>query len=299
MSAAKGRRAPSLFVEMRYHGWWEPWRRWRKRISLRFSGICLEQGFPRIITQKCGNRHGHFLLIEEFDGRRRNGTIRIPEGRFGQGWARLMVELDMANQSLGEGRGPRENKKGKEVSVRRKRFTEETGLLVHSEKECIQPGGELIARREGGNPVSYAQVVKLGGQEKTSSQDHPVPNVLLAGSKQLKGSMQGEAAALVEVAPAMVSQAKHSVLEELPKRQVSAVSLTTINDRQELCNLRDWLEQLRGEVVAGIGRLDEVIRNLNLTDSGQRRRAMGRVFHSKSLYKPKTDVLGWQEEVGS
>jgi hypothetical protein len=40
-------------------------------------------GLPRIITQKCGNRHGRFLMVEEFDGRRRNGTIRIPEGRFG------------------------------------------------------------------------------------------------------------------------------------------------------------------------------------------------------------------------
>jgi hypothetical protein len=104
---------------------------------------------------------------------------------------------------------------------------------------------------------------------------------------KLKGSKQGEVVALVEVAPAIESQAKHSALEELPKRQVSAVSLTTINDKQELCNLRDWLEQLRGEVVAGIGRLDEVISNLKLTDSGQRSRVTGRVFQSKSLFKPK------------
>jgi hypothetical protein len=27
-------------------------------------------GYPRIITQKCSNRHGHFLTLEEFDGRR-------------------------------------------------------------------------------------------------------------------------------------------------------------------------------------------------------------------------------------
>ena len=41
--------------------------------------------YPRIIVQKCSNRHGCFLTIEEFEGRRRSGTILIPEGRVGQG----------------------------------------------------------------------------------------------------------------------------------------------------------------------------------------------------------------------
>ena len=58
-------------------------------------------GFPWIIMHKCSNRHGRFLTIEEFDGRR-SGTILISEGRFGQGWARLIVELDRANSFLWE-----------------------------------------------------------------------------------------------------------------------------------------------------------------------------------------------------
>ena len=37
-------------------------------------------GYPRLITQKCSNRHGRFLTIEEFDGRKRSGSILIPEG---------------------------------------------------------------------------------------------------------------------------------------------------------------------------------------------------------------------------
>jgi hypothetical protein len=196
-----------------------------------------------------------------------------------------MVELDMANQFLREGRGHRESKQS-EVPVGR-RNTEETGLQLHSEKEYFQPGGEFIARREGERTVSYAQVVKHGGREKTSSQDLSVPKEVLVGSKHLKGSMQGEVAARVEVAPATTSQAKHSALEELPKRHMSAVSLSAINDKQELCNLRDWLEQLRGEVVAGIGRLDALISNLILTDSEKGRKVMGRGFQSKSFFKPK------------
>jgi hypothetical protein len=34
--------------------------------------------YPRIIAQKCLNRHGNFLTIEEFDGRRCD-SIMIPE----------------------------------------------------------------------------------------------------------------------------------------------------------------------------------------------------------------------------
>jgi hypothetical protein len=57
-------------------------------------------GYPRIITQKCSNRHGSFLTIEEFDGRKKCGSIMVPEGRFGQRWDRFMVEVRRANSSL-------------------------------------------------------------------------------------------------------------------------------------------------------------------------------------------------------
>jgi hypothetical protein len=68
-------------------------------------------GYPRIMAQKCANRHGNFLLIEEFDGRRRSGSIMIPEGRRGQGWDRLKMEVSRANFSLGTAREKRECKK--------------------------------------------------------------------------------------------------------------------------------------------------------------------------------------------
>jgi hypothetical protein len=61
-------------------------------------------GLPRIQTQKRSNKHGRFLSIEEFEGRRRSGIVLVPEGRYGQGWARLMVELDGAFLLLREGR---------------------------------------------------------------------------------------------------------------------------------------------------------------------------------------------------
>ena len=59
-------------------------------------------GYPWIIAHKCSNRHGRFLTIEEFDGRRRVGVILIPEGHYGQGWERFILETRLANSSLWE-----------------------------------------------------------------------------------------------------------------------------------------------------------------------------------------------------
>jgi hypothetical protein len=73
--------------------------------------------YPRLIIQKCSNRHGRFLTIEEFDGRRRIGNILIPEGRYGQGWARLISELQMMSLSLWKGCEIREEKAENMVSA--------------------------------------------------------------------------------------------------------------------------------------------------------------------------------------
>jgi hypothetical protein len=76
-------------------------------------------GYPRIIAQKCSNRHGRFITIKEFDGRNLSGTVLIPEGRHGQGWSRLKSELRKARSSLWKGRDFREKKVEQIVSGRR------------------------------------------------------------------------------------------------------------------------------------------------------------------------------------
>jgi hypothetical protein len=97
-------------------------------------------GLPRIVTQKRSNRHGRFLSIEEFDGRRRNGSILIPEGRFGQGWARLMVELDGADSLLWEGRKSGEYKKEAEKPGWQRR-SEASKLRICLEKDRLHGKG--------------------------------------------------------------------------------------------------------------------------------------------------------------
>ena len=54
-------------------------------IAVKTSEVFWDQyraGYPRIILQRCLNWHGNFLMIEEFDGRRRCGSVMIPKGRF-------------------------------------------------------------------------------------------------------------------------------------------------------------------------------------------------------------------------
>ena len=50
-------------------------------VDLETSEVFWDQsraGYPRIIVQKCANRHGRFLTIEEFEGKRRIGTVLVP-----------------------------------------------------------------------------------------------------------------------------------------------------------------------------------------------------------------------------
>jgi hypothetical protein len=42
-------------------------------------------GFPRILGQQCSNRHSFFLIIEEYEGRRRSGSVLVPKGKLGEG----------------------------------------------------------------------------------------------------------------------------------------------------------------------------------------------------------------------
>jgi hypothetical protein len=60
-------------------------------------------GFPRILAQQCANRHGYFLTIEEYEGRRRKGSVLVPKGKFGEGWKHFGEELRLAFNSLHAG----------------------------------------------------------------------------------------------------------------------------------------------------------------------------------------------------
>ena len=99
-------------------------------------------GYPRVFAQRPSNRHGSFLTVEEFDGRRRCGNVIIPEGRVGQGWNQFLLGLRKAIDSLC---GVKNGKKEKEVKVRRS-YVEVMALTVNPSKECFGSHPEPLAR---------------------------------------------------------------------------------------------------------------------------------------------------------
>jgi hypothetical protein len=70
-------------------------------------------GHPRVLAQKCGNRNGRFLVLEEYNDRGRCGSIFVPEGRDRQGWNRFIEELQLVIQTpVHSWEIPKEKKKG-------------------------------------------------------------------------------------------------------------------------------------------------------------------------------------------
>jgi hypothetical protein len=67
-------------------------------------------GYPRVLVQRRSNRHGNYIFIEEFERSNRRGSILIPEGRYGQGWIRLVAELRSVRSNLWKDRVFRVNK---------------------------------------------------------------------------------------------------------------------------------------------------------------------------------------------
>ena len=101
------------------------------------------RSFPCVLAQKCFNRHGSFLALEEYEGRERRGRVLVPEGRSRKGWIRLQSELSIAFDYV----QPFVGNAGKVATGKQRRsFTE---VLLSTTKQVEEPFGsfaELIAR---------------------------------------------------------------------------------------------------------------------------------------------------------
>jgi hypothetical protein len=120
-------------------------------------------GFPRILVQKRSNRHGSLIIIEEFEGKNRRGSVLIPEGRHGQGWTRLVSKLRIAKLSLWKGREFRESKVTQVVSGRS--FAEVVGRSKQLENELKVA---LATTVEGSTPTKT-----FGGRVQSHLQTRP------------------------------------------------------------------------------------------------------------------------------
>jgi hypothetical protein len=117
-------------------------------------------GFPRVLVQRRSNRHGGFIIMEEFEGSSRRGSILIPEGRYGQGWVRLLSELRIARRTVWEDRVFKENKAMQLVTGRS--YAEVVGRpktpeIVPNESPAVAGVGVTPAMSGGDRAVTHAQ----------------------------------------------------------------------------------------------------------------------------------------------
>jgi hypothetical protein len=114
-------------------------------------------GFPRVIAQRCFNRHGSFLLVEEYDGRRKSGVVLVPEGRRGEGWDLFGAALRWVNEFFRKGATMGKARPLVQAVRGRRTFAEvlmRNSVLVHT----LAPAPVPAVRREKRMKNSYPMV---------------------------------------------------------------------------------------------------------------------------------------------
>jgi len=217
-------------------------------------------GFPRILAQQCANRHGYFLTIEEYEGRRRKGSVLVPKGRFGEGWKRFGEELRLALNSLLAGSSP-EHFKGKAVlqpnrlferrrsyaDVLRAPLPKEAGLKMEELAKDFpaKPAGQKAEKMEKAFPPNPA-----GLKIQNAGLAEPSDRVSVS---DLRGRGEGYSP---------------SVLPSAPRK-------SHVGDCLELCSIRKTLETLHEKIrfcLAGLRQLeDEVMGRSNSLGSSPSR----------------------------
>jgi hypothetical protein len=258
-------------------------------------------GYIRLITQKRENRHGRFLTIEEFNGSRRCGSVLVPEGWSGRGWSKMIEELRGACSMLKIGRGLR-SEKPKLITNGNRSYAEVVGDTKRMEEK-----GTLTPEK----PVGVAQTVpecEVGRREKPALSiklmSVPTSSSLgTVGYDQQKQKPYGTTQEGGEAGPAHRSSVCSTVKkgEEPCKPRGSRGEVecqgaqgkvkgrleSSFNAKQELGGFREWLWQLRSEVDAGLGRIDVIIKRLEVDGLGQWKKKNKKVWISKPRPKRK------------
>jgi hypothetical protein len=215
---------------------------------------------PRVILKYRANRNGRFMSVEEFDGRRRNGIILIPEGRLGQGWKRLTSELKKARSSLWEGRAfnlRKPERKPEIGAVGRRNFAEVVGASKSK---------------------THEQTASVGDSNGPGGWVRPV-----GGSSEMAVQLPEKCNMGMGVA--------YSVGKQLVKGQEEKALNVTL----ELGYCREWLRKLRDEVDVGLGRIEAALKDFESAGPDLGREVKDRALKSIKTNPVKSD---WRPKLG-
>jgi hypothetical protein len=246
------------------------------------------------------------MMIEEFEGRKRGGSILVPEGRYGQGWARLMFELDGANSSIWEGRNsllcPSEPaaKFPSELDTKTVAAISPATMAVSRNQSLGRADGVEAsgveaqvapAPQKNSGPCATAPTKSLKQAEGVLGSG--VPGDSRCDGTGMEGLLGGATSkgrwtqALLNPAPLSGKLECHPLqgkgafrqsLEELVKEGVSS-----FNAKLELLCCREGLQNIRDEMDVGLQRLDLVIKEVDLSRPGQG--CLGHLWAAKPILK--------------
>jgi hypothetical protein len=227
-------------------------------------------GFLRILAQQCANRHGYFLTIEEYEGRRRKGSVLVPKGRFGEGWKRFGEELRLAFNSL-LADSSLEHFKGKVVSQpkllfeRRRSYAEVLISSLPKEKasfylseEDPQTRASSLAKGSCDQATLLAKLATAkhaGLKMEELVKDFPAKPAGLKVEKMEKAFPAKPAGLKIQNAGFAESSDSESVSDLRVRGEGSSPSVlpsvprkSHVGDCLELCSIRKTLESLHEEI---------------------------------------------------
>jgi hypothetical protein len=194
-------------------------------------------GFPGIFAQRCANKHGRFLTVEDYEGGKRRGFILVPEGWKGEGWSAFQSELDSAVKFMKDQRLKMKIPMKKDHAVR--------------SSETLSTSKPPVTQRR-----SFAETL-------ASSSYVVPPKLLTRHSTNQKKMPEVKSVSLPEIRlPADVLKmdvpkpaAPHSVTVNYGKRCLD-VSHACIPEISQNFVLRDTLERIRKDVETCLNWLD-------------------------------------------
>jgi hypothetical protein len=223
-------------------------------------------GFPRIFAQQRYNRHGRFITIEEFDGRKCRGSILIPEGRHGQGWSRLISELRTARLALWKDRKFRESKVAKAVSGDRS-YAEVVGGFKSSTVVEVSAPAKTLGDREKAHFQTRPASVPVSAQVATTIE--PV----VKGGYQDGGPAKLQALTTEKGAKERGLPECNSLPEPLQYPMISGMAGLeggceseryglSLSVREVLQDFSNCLKDIKGQVDRGLLRVEQTIQKL-------------------------------------
>jgi hypothetical protein len=246
------------------------------------------------------------LSIEEFEGRRRSGIVLVQEGRFGQGWARLMVELDGALWLLREGRDSGVLMQTKEEPVRSFKSTSAPVRILGKGDTLSLPAFM----------INSEATHEIGLCESSSSKSQRLAGLVPASAHSGEGFCGGVGAAGHSSGALPKDRWMKALLSKAPQSQgvaclasqgqacsreesVSVEGGKAFNAMEELHCCRAWLRKLRGEVDAGLQRLDHLLKGVSVAGPVQGCWALGEASKPNRLPKASKKSVGLGKKGGS